>query len=114
MSIGTTWIAFRASDCLQNLPNVEGVHVEFTASGESDPTDSPSELSIKVLLRPAPHGRGHVGNKQLAASIAHVWRADACTLAAKEVTRLCYKLGDEDEWQVGLAWLLLLITSALP
>lgn len=33
---------------MQSLPNVEGIYVEFVASGESDPTDSPSELAIKV------------------------------------------------------------------
>lgn len=43
-------------DHLQSLPGIEGINVEFTASGESDPTDSPSDLAIKVntasLLRP--------------------------------------------------------------
>ena len=34
---------------LQSLPNIEGIYVEFIASGESDPTDSPSELAIKVV-----------------------------------------------------------------
>lgn len=33
---------------MQSLPDIEGIHVEFVASGESDPTDSPSELAIKV------------------------------------------------------------------
>jgi len=36
---------------LQSLPEIEGIHVEFVASGESDPTDSPSELAIKVGLQ---------------------------------------------------------------
>lgn len=38
-------------DRLQSLPDIEGIHVEFVASGESDPTDSPSELAIKVCRR---------------------------------------------------------------
>jgi len=36
---------------LQSLPGIEGIHVEFVASGESDPTDSPSDLAIKVGLQ---------------------------------------------------------------
>ncbi|KAL0032138.1 hypothetical protein WJX77_007160 [Trebouxia sp. C0004] len=35
------------SDQDKTLPDIEGIHVEFTASGESDPTDSPSDLAIK-------------------------------------------------------------------
>ncbi len=37
-------------DLVQSLPDIEGIHVEFVASGESDPTDSPSDLAIKVEL----------------------------------------------------------------
>ena len=36
---------------MQSLPDIEGIHVEFVASGESDPTDSPSELAIKVCFQ---------------------------------------------------------------
>ncbi|KAL0050548.1 hypothetical protein WJX82_002041 [Trebouxia sp. C0006] len=35
------------SDQDKSLPGIEGIHVEFVASGESDPTDSPSDLAIK-------------------------------------------------------------------
>ncbi|DBB04795.1 TPA: hypothetical protein ACH3X3_010090 [Trebouxia sp. C0006] len=39
------------SDQDKSLPGIEGIHVEFVASGESDPTDSPSDLAIKVGLQ---------------------------------------------------------------
>ncbi|KAA6426014.1 MAG: hypothetical protein FRX49_03866 [Trebouxia sp. A1-2] len=42
-----TPVAFRPSVKHTSLPEIEGIHVEFVASGESDPTDSPSDLAIK-------------------------------------------------------------------
>ena len=37
-----------ANDCHKALQEVEGVDIVFEASGESDPVDSPSDLSLKV------------------------------------------------------------------
>eukprot|EP00891_Asterochloris_glomerata_P008695 jgi/Astpho2/8695/Aster-05264 len=36
-----------ANDCQKALQEVEGVDIVFEASGESDPVDSPSDLSLK-------------------------------------------------------------------
>lgn len=70
----------------KSLPDIEGVYVEFTASGESDPTDSPSDLAItnvdsekKVIVDGEELGKGK--EKKLGVGMK-------------------IKFGDDSEWQV--------------
>ncbi len=92
-----------ANDCQKALQEVEGVDIVFEASGESDPVDSPSDLSLKVdadqLLVWA-----------FAAHSLHTncigrspWTAEACLCAGPLLHRCCASCGPRNANSCPLA-----------